>query len=880
MALVVADRVQETTTTSGTGTLSLAGAVSGYQTFVSGVGSSNTTYYTIYDQSAQAWEIGIGTVTSGAPATLSRDTVLANSLGTTAKINLAGNVASVFCVYTAKKSVHLDAAGNATPLGTITSGTWQATPVGVAYGGTGVTTSTGANSVVLRDGNGNIVGVNNVEVGLTTTASAGGTTALTAASTQIQILTGSLNQSYTLPDATTLSNVGVFYTFSNASSGTLTIKDYAGTTLATIAQGGAAQALCINKSTVAGTWGVRVFASANTTWGNAALNYPGNITGANWQGTPIAYNYGGTGLTTFSAANNALYSTSATTLAAGTLPVAAGGTGATTTPTNGQLLIGNGTSYAVASLGTGTGISTTTGSGTLTINNTGVTSLAGTSPVTASASTGSVTVSLASGYGDTQNPYASKTANYVLAAPNGVAGAPSFRALVAADIPALPYAPTAGSTSITTLGTIGTGTWQGSIISSTYGGTGVNNGGRTLTINTNSGTIGFTNVSTTLTVANTASVSGTNTGDQTITLTGDVTGSGTGSFATTLANSGVTAGTYTKVTTDAKGRVTAGTSLASADVTTALGYTPYNSTNPNGYITSSGSISGNAATATTATNLGTGYISTAQVAAENSAVPSGFNQFQVFQTSASSSGGADGYIWAQTWSGGQYATQLYLDVDPTAIMAIRQRNSVGTWGSWYTFLHSGNYNSYAPTRTGGGASGTWGINITGNAATASNGGVTSVNGQTGAVTVSAGITISDDTTTNATRYLTFTSATTGSISAENVSSTKLTFNPSTGTLIATAMSASSDETLKTNWRDVPDMIEAMAGVKHGEFDWLDGSGSDLGVSAQSLLKVLAAAVKTDGQGKLAVNYGAAALITCIQLCKRVVELEAKLEGRG
>ena len=100
-------------------------------------------------------------------------------------------------------------------------------------------------------------------------------------------------------------------------------------------------------------------------------------------------------------------------------------------------------------------------------------------------------------------------------------------------------APSAGSTSITTLGTIGTGTWQGSLISSTYGGTGVNNGGRTLTINTNSGTLTFTNASTTLTVANTASVSGTNTGDQTITLTGEVTGSGTGSFATTLSTTAV-----------------------------------------------------------------------------------------------------------------------------------------------------------------------------------------------------------------------------------------------------------------------------------------------------------------------------------------------------
>jgi len=150
MALVVKDRVQESSTTSGTGTLTLAGAVAGFQTFSSSIGNGNTTFYTIYDDVAQDWEVGVGTVGAG---TLSRDTVLSNSLGTTAKISFASNAKSVFCTYPAEQSVNLDASGNVSPLGTISSGTWQGTTVGVAYGGTGVTSSTGPNSVVLRDSN-------------------------------------------------------------------------------------------------------------------------------------------------------------------------------------------------------------------------------------------------------------------------------------------------------------------------------------------------------------------------------------------------------------------------------------------------------------------------------------------------------------------------------------------------------------------------------------------------------------------------------------------------------------------------------------------------------------------------------------------------------
>ena len=82
-------------------------------------------------------------------------------------------------------------------------------------------------------------------------------------------------------------------------------------------------------------------------------------------------------------------------ITSGTLPIARGGTALATTPTNGQLLIGNGTGYTLAVLGTGTGISTTLGSGSIQINNTGVTSVAGTTnQVSVSAASGAVTFSL------------------------------------------------------------------------------------------------------------------------------------------------------------------------------------------------------------------------------------------------------------------------------------------------------------------------------------------------------------------------------------------------------------------------------------------------------------------------------------------------------
>jgi hypothetical protein len=97
MTLVVADRAQESSTSTGTGAFTLTGAVTGYQTLTDGVGDGNTTYYAIYALATHEWEVGLGTVTGG---TLTRDTVYASSTGTMA-IDFPGGDKVVFSTFPA-----------------------------------------------------------------------------------------------------------------------------------------------------------------------------------------------------------------------------------------------------------------------------------------------------------------------------------------------------------------------------------------------------------------------------------------------------------------------------------------------------------------------------------------------------------------------------------------------------------------------------------------------------------------------------------------------------------------------------------------------------------------------------------------------------------
>ena len=118
MALVLNDRVKETSTTTGVGAMALGGAATGFETFAAGVGNSNTTYYAIWNQGTSEWEVGLGTL-DGTSANLTRTTPISSS-NSDAAVNFTSGTKDVFCTLPASKSVYLDADGN--PVGAASAG--------------------------------------------------------------------------------------------------------------------------------------------------------------------------------------------------------------------------------------------------------------------------------------------------------------------------------------------------------------------------------------------------------------------------------------------------------------------------------------------------------------------------------------------------------------------------------------------------------------------------------------------------------------------------------------------------------------------------------------------------------------------------------------
>jgi hypothetical protein len=148
MAFVVADRVQETTTTTGTGTVTLAGAVTGFQSF-SAIGNGNSTFYTIADQSGSNWEVGIGTYTSSG-TTLSRTTVLSSS-NSGSLVNFGAGTKNVFVTYPAGRSAY---AATVPSDGQLLIGNGTDFTLSTLTGGGGISIVNGAGTITISSGGG------------------------------------------------------------------------------------------------------------------------------------------------------------------------------------------------------------------------------------------------------------------------------------------------------------------------------------------------------------------------------------------------------------------------------------------------------------------------------------------------------------------------------------------------------------------------------------------------------------------------------------------------------------------------------------------------------------------------------------------------------
>jgi hypothetical protein len=276
MALVLADRVKETTTSTGTTAITLAGAATGYQTFLLAVGNANTTYYTIADQTGANWEVGIGTYTTSGN-TLSRDTVLASS-NSGALVTFTAGTKDVFVTYPAERALYTGG-----PLGTPASGTLTnctfptlnqnttgtaaglSATLAIASGGTGATTLAGANLPVTNVAN-TFTGTQTFS-GTSTTLAAILTNAAETTTVSATAATGTI--------AFYTSSQSVLYYTSNASANwTLNITHSAGTTLNTAMATGQAITMAF------------LVTQGATAFYNSTVQIDGTVTGVTtkWQG--------------------------------------------------------------------------------------------------------------------------------------------------------------------------------------------------------------------------------------------------------------------------------------------------------------------------------------------------------------------------------------------------------------------------------------------------------------------------------------------------------------------------------------------------------------------------------------------------------------------
>lgn len=377
--------------------------------------------------SAPYAKVAIATVThngSGGSGSIQVDIVYGSKLGSTdSNVQINGVASGNTLIYDA------------------VAGYWKNANISA---GTGVSVTNGAGSITIGN-----TGV--------TSAVAGTGISVSGATGAVTVTNTAPDQTVVLTAGTGISTSGTYPNFTISNTGVTSV----GATAPIASSGGATPTISISQATTS-TNGYLSSTDWNTFNGKApAVTYTSNYIpygqGTTTPALSANFTYNGTslGVTSTNATNTIIVTDTGTSGA----NIKIAGNGATTPNKtirafNGNLgIVNNAYTAEIFTLSDSGALSVSgnvTANGTVLTGNTGtVTSVSGTAPVSVATGTTTPAISLASGYGDTQNPYASKTANYVLASPNGTAGVPTFRALVASDIPTLNQNTTGTASNIT-----------------------------------------------------------------------------------------------------------------------------------------------------------------------------------------------------------------------------------------------------------------------------------------------------------------------------------------------------------------------------------------------------------------------------------------------